>query len=857
MGHEFLHKEEMMSDEETRGSGRREKPVVRVERRRRTEPTGQGRERAEAPKRQGREAEGRVAPSPARTSETPPATTGPARQTTPAGIPLPSLGGKSIWLLLGLGVVFLCVIGAMMLLGGGGDGDNGGAALLPTEPLLPTESFQPTEPVASLASPVPTTPRATTKPFVAPTRSAKGQTWLVMLYQDADDKILEKDIYVDLNEAERIGSSDRVQMVAQVDRFAGAFSGDGDWTSTKRFYITQNNDLNVVRSEVLADLGEVNMADGDTLVDFVTWAIENFPADRHVLILSDHGMGWPGGWSDPAPGGRGDRSTPLAAALGDELYLNEMDQALQTIRDQVGLDKFEVIGLDACLMGHLEVLSALAPHARYAVVSQEVEPALGWAYASFLKELQKDPDMTGAELGQFVVGSYVEEDQRIVDDEARADLLRQNSPMGGLFGFVEPASAAEVARQMGQNATLSAIDLSAVPALIDSTNQLFFTLQQASQNEVARARSYAQSFTSIFGREVPPSYIDLGHFAQLLKQTRAGAAVGQAADGVLAALDQAVVAEKHGSAKPGATGVSIYFPNSQLFGSPVTGAQSYTAIADRFAEESLWDDFLAFHYTGRPFEAAAQQAAVPPANATVTGPGAGKIELSPVQASATVAAPGRPVLLSTDISGDNVGYVLLFTGFYDRQSNSIFVADTDYLESSDTREIDGVYYPVWPEGEFTMEFEWEPLMFAISDGETSVTASLTPIAYGATFEDAVYAVDGIYTYTSGESRYARLLFRDGWLRQVYGFTGQDGTGAPREIYPEQGDTFTVLERWMDLDSQGKVVKRASQEGGTLTFGSQMFSWEEQDAAPGEYLIGFIVQDLDGNSYQAYKTLTVK
>ena len=52
-------------------------------------------------------------------------------------------------------------------------------------------------------------------------------------------------------------------------------------------------------SQQVADLGEVNMADGDTLVDFVTWAVETFPADKHVLIMSDHGMGWPGGWSDP------------------------------------------------------------------------------------------------------------------------------------------------------------------------------------------------------------------------------------------------------------------------------------------------------------------------------------------------------------------------------------------------------------------------------------------------------------------------------------------------------------------------------------------------------------------------------
>lgn len=112
----------------------------------------------------------------------------------------------------------------------------------------------------------------------------------------------------------------------------------------------------------------------------------------------------------------------------------ELDDALQAIRDRTGLDKLEMVGMDACLMGHLEVLSALAPHARYSVVSQEVEPALGWAYASFLQALQQDPDMTGAELGKLIVDSYVQEDQRIVDDEARAELLQQSSPMGGLFG---------------------------------------------------------------------------------------------------------------------------------------------------------------------------------------------------------------------------------------------------------------------------------------------------------------------------------------------------------------------------------------------------------------------------------------
>jgi hypothetical protein len=139
-----------------------------------------------------------------------------------------------------------------------------------------------------------------------------------------------------------------------------------------------------------------------------------------------------------------------------------------------------------------------------------------------------------------------------------------------------------------------------------------------------------------------------------------------------------------------------------------------------------------------------------------------------------------------------------------------------------------------------------------------VVAMLSPQSYGATYEEAVYTVDGLYTYADGgESRYARLYFSDGYLRQVYGFTGEGGTGAPREIIAQAGDTFTVLETWLDLDQSGKVAQVATQEGGTLTFGDQMFAWRELDAAAGEYMVGFIVKDLDGNSYEVYEQVTVE
>ena len=90
-----------------------------------------------------------------------------------------------------------------------------------------------------------------------------------------------------------------------------------------------------------------------------------------------------------------------------------------------------------------------------------------------------------------------------------------------------------------------------------------------------------------------------------------------------------------------------------------------------------------------------------------------------------------------------------------------------------------MYYPDWgEEGDFTMEFEWEPIVFAINDGVDSVVALLNPEVYAASPERAVYTVEGTYTFADGgESRYARLYFSSGVLQQVFGYTGEGGTGA--------------------------------------------------------------------------------
>ncbi len=835
--------------------GSNKKRTVQGGRRRSSGPSSGGRKQAPAPQRRREPAR----PSGGGGSTRPPSGGGASMGGLPGGgLPGGLSLGKSPIVVIVLLILF-AVIGGRQFFGGGDDSVQDTAVATPQP--APVQSAIVRTP-APLNLVLPDAAPLAVLPAAAPASYSSNQTWTILLYQDADDKILEQDILIDLNEAERIGSTDQVNIVAQIDRYRGGYTGDGDWSGTRRYYVTQDDDLARLGSQLLMDLGELNMGDTRTLVDFVAWSVENYPADNYVLIMSDHGMGWPGGWTDKDPATRGDSSIPLAASLGGQLYLHDLDAALEEIRQRAGVAQFELIGMDACLMGHLEVFAMLAPHARYAVASQEVEPALGWAYTGFLGDLVNNPGMSGADLAQAIVDTYIVDDQRITDETARAQMTQRGSPLGGLFsllggGSSAAPSAAQVASQMGQGVTLTAADLTAMPDLITSVNNFAYLIQEADQRLVAQARTYAQSFTSVFGNNVPPSYIDLAHFVQILQQESGDVAIRQSGDDLLASLNSAVIASKNGPKKPAANGISIYFPNSQLYQLPATGMPSYTAIARRFAAVSLWDDFLTYHYTGRGFNIDAEPLESVARSEGAIPPGAGTLSASPVTTSATVAAAGRPVLLSSDISGSNIGHIYIFAGYYDPAANSIFVADTDFIESDAVRELDGIYYPNWGEGDFTLEFSWEPVVYAISDGAESVVALLTPRTFGLTQADATYTVDGLYTYASGEQRYARLVFRDGLLVQVLGFNGTTETGAPREILPATGDAFTVLEEWLDLDSNGRVVAESTQEGGTLTFGEEMFFWEELDAAPGAYVVGFIVEDLDGNRIQTFANITVE
>jgi hypothetical protein len=516
-------------------------------------------------------------------------------------------------------------------------------------------------------------------------------------------------------------------------------------------------------------------------------------------------------------------------------------------------------------------MSAIAPHARYAIGSEETEPSLGWAYASFLTALNNNTAMTSKELGQSVVDSYLTQDFRITDDNARSNFA------GGDF------SPESVAADLIKSSTLSVVDLSAVQNLNAAVNELAIALTQVDQNLVAEARSYAQSYESVFGDDVPPSYIDLGHFIDLLLASTDDPTVTQAAEQVKSALAQTVTAEMHGDEKSGSSGLTIYFPNSDLyegtFGESPTYGIQYTAFVGRFATASLWDDFLTFHYTGETFDPAAADLTVltpaqssqtdfaqaieesaPATNAEVAAPGAGEITIAPISVSASEIGPDGIVTLSTEINGSNVGYIYYYVSYYDQESGSYLTADMGFISAEETKEIGGIYYPDWGnEGVISINYDWEPTIYYMGDGNEANDqfAFFEPTVYGVDASGDIYTVRGTYKFVdSGSEIDAVMKFTgEGKMQSIFGFNGENGSGAPREITPQPGDTFTITEQWLDFDPnpEGEFVDYI---GGTMTFDNNDFVMVPYYAYSGNYTLGIIVEDLNGNRTAEYVEVTV-
>src|SRR3989442_12416764 len=108
--------------------------------------------------------------------------------------------------------------------------------------------------------------------------NAGPASWTVLAYM-AGDNDLEGSLLGDLREMERVGSRPgSVEIVAQIDRAPGYDTSRGDWTGSRRYYVTKASSPGKTDSKLLADLRRANTRDSRRVKDFIPFRVRGFPA---------------------------------------------------------------------------------------------------------------------------------------------------------------------------------------------------------------------------------------------------------------------------------------------------------------------------------------------------------------------------------------------------------------------------------------------------------------------------------------------------------------------------------------------------------------------------------------------------
>ena len=376
-------------------------------------------------------------------------------------------------------------------------------------------------------------------------------TWTFMVYLDGDND-LEEQYIVNFNLMELAADNPNVNIIVQFDRIPGGDSTNGDWTTTRRYEVKYDTDIDNFASYTEGvdywDLGELNMAASSTLSDFVSWAKTNYPADHYCLIPCNHGGGW-----EPTYSGQRVPTGILwdDTSGGDYMSTAELGSALSSATSG-GTEKLDLLFLDACLEQMIEVGYEIKDYSQYLVASQYI----GWApgpYHAYIASIVSTT--TAPQLATAIVNEY------------------HNELAGSMYAH-----------------TMSAVDLSqyGLASAISDFAQALTAGLPTYQPDIESSRSACQKFYL-------DSYIDLYHLAYLIDQNIADATIQSAAQAVMNGVNSAVIAEAHESGSGGeyyqlddAHGISIYFPASE----GDSGYSNYSGDNLAFVADKSWDEFL-------------------------------------------------------------------------------------------------------------------------------------------------------------------------------------------------------------------------------------------------------------------------
>lgn len=207
--------------------------------------------------------------------------------------------------------------------------------------------------------------------------------WTFLLYDDADfsNAFDPLSVYPDFEAStfsRLVSSNESINYIVLRDR------ADDQACYYK---VDESNNLRLLKK-----LGEQNMGRAATLGNFIKYAKENFPAERYIVALYDHGSGWRGACTDVTDG-------------NDMLTAYEIDFALSS---SGGVDF--LLFTAPCLMGSIETAYQVRNSCSYYIGSEDLSGFILWInmISSFDNYIKKNPDCLSEDLAKKIIELHSE-----------------------------------------------------------------------------------------------------------------------------------------------------------------------------------------------------------------------------------------------------------------------------------------------------------------------------------------------------------------------------------------------------------------------------------------------------------------
>jgi len=361
--------------------------------------------------------------------------------------------------------------------------------------------------------------------------------WTVMVYISGDNN-LEPYVVSDIEtELAPTGSTGDVQVVALADRAPGYDTSAGDWTGTLLFHVDDVNgqDMKAIPANAVANWGERDLGDKQTLIDFVTWTKANYPADHYALYFWGHGWNWHPGYVmlDETVD-----QTDNDPTLEDTFDMQEVKAALPFI------GFIDMVGFDGCNMASIEVQMLWHGHATAVSHSQEWVGGEGVQYDLVLAQLAANPNMTPDQV------------------------------------------AIATTQSASSDKTWSAVAVdSRFDALLSAVNQWSAALKVGLG---ANRKKYDQAFTATRSFWQAPMDKDLYDMAYEINRLVSDQNIRTKGQAVMNAVNSVVLSERHVNAYADVHGITIYHISKAT---EKDSDYTYYRTLD-FALQTGWDEFL-------------------------------------------------------------------------------------------------------------------------------------------------------------------------------------------------------------------------------------------------------------------------